>query len=57
MHCLMGGAYWKMVQMKTLFHTFTHGYLMLEYKFLYEFVCELGNQQVGIEPKLCIFII
>ncbi len=40
-HCPMGGAHWKVVQMKTLFHTFTHGYLMLEYKFLYELFVSL----------------
>lgn len=48
-HCPMGGAHWKMVEMKTLFHTFTHGYLLLEYKSLSELFVSL---QVPKNPTM-----
>jgi hypothetical protein len=39
---LVGEGNWKMVQMKTLFHFFTHGHPMLEYETLYELLASLG---------------
>jgi hypothetical protein len=39
---LVGEGNRKMVQMKALFHVFTHGHPMLEYKTLYELFASLG---------------
>ncbi len=39
---LVGEGNWKMVQMKILFHVFTHGHPMLEYETMYELFANLG---------------
>jgi hypothetical protein len=38
----VGEGNWKMVQMKILFHVFTHGHPMLEYETMYELFANLG---------------